>query len=142
MPPKNVSPSKQAAKKNTKQVPAASAKLSDSEYETSSTINSEVYKRTITKKDAQKEKVAEKSKEKKVVPQESDSPPKNPRRKNPTTSPPHVPQPADDNDDEVESSSPEASSEEAQGLKDVDATLIDIQAPSFALNTAPVPIVE
>lgn len=51
-----------------------------------------------------------------MVPQESQSPPVGPMRKNLTISPPHTPQVVDDYDDNDESSLVEASSTEAQGL--------------------------
>lgn len=60
-----------------------------------------------------------------MVSQELDSPTKGQRRKNPTISLPHTPQFAGDGNDVVESSLGVSSSEEAQGLEEVDATPID-----------------
>lgn len=86
--------------------------MSDLKYETSFSSSGEVYERAI-KKVSQKGKVVEKLKGKKVVTQESDSPPKRLRRKNPTISFTHIPQLAAADDDKVESRYAEASSEEA-----------------------------
>lgn len=71
-------------------------------------------------------------KEKKVVPQESNSPSNGLRRKNHIVFPPHIPQAAAD-DDDLESSSAVASSKEAQVLEEVDVTLIDQYDPHLHL---------
>ncbi|KAF3663601.1 hypothetical protein FXO38_10547 [Capsicum annuum] len=98
MPPKNVSSFKQVVKKDAKQALMTSTKFSDFKYEILSESSGEVYDRTFKKKVAQRGKVIANDKGKKVVPQDSESPPKGPQKKNPTTSPPYTPQPPSDDD--------------------------------------------
>ncbi|KAF3680320.1 hypothetical protein FXO38_02362 [Capsicum annuum] len=90
MPPKNTLPSKQVVKKDTKKAPLASAEFSDPVYETLSKRIGEVCDRTSKKKLVKRGKKTTKNKGKKAVPQDSESPPKGPKRKNPIISPPHT----------------------------------------------------
>lgn len=99
MPPKNAFWSKHA-KKNTKKEPVSSVEPSDSEFKISTDSSSELFVKTTKGKAVQKRKAAEKTYGKKVITQGSKSPPKHPRRKNPSVYPPDKPQPANDDDDD------------------------------------------
>lgn len=125
----------------TKNATTASAESNNFEFEVSTVSSGELYDDITIEKAVEKGKSTEKVKGKKVVPQESDSSLKGPWRKNTTTSPLHTPQPANEDDDEAESSSTKEISKEAQSLEEVDTTPIDRQDPPLALTTTPVPIV-
>lgn len=119
MPPKNASSSKQAKKSNKKAL-GTSSEFAGSEFDVSSASSGKLYKEMTMGKAGQKGEVANKEKGRKVVPQK-ESPLQGLKRKNPTASPPHTPQPSDV-DDDAESSSEEASSEGIQSSDEVEAT--------------------
>lgn len=83
-----------------------------------------------------------KSKEKKAVPQESDTPPsKGLRKNNATVSLPHTPVPVDNDDNEANSSLSKESADDFHG-PEVNATSIATQDPPLALAPALMPIME
>ncbi|XP_047268773.1 uncharacterized protein LOC124898803 [Capsicum annuum] len=123
VPLKNASSFKTMAKEGNKQKPIESEETSASISWTKS--SGEEYTGTSSKKYSQKAKAIAKAKGKKVIPQDSDTPPsKGPRGKNATISPPYTPVLSDDDNDETEFSSAEETAEESHGCK-VDVPLIE-----------------